>query len=428
MKKDRYDFRINSDVLAQLRERYQTTSSTLAVHKAIDEAILKCVTFQKKHRIWTAKQTLAYVSNEDVIKDARLSYRESRDKIEVLRAFYNASTASDAIRCAIWDIINENYCNEPMKFHENLFYMTGQKNAEMLDFLNEVFEDVKKNYHVTGYCEPFVGTANVLLHTATTHIESINDNSEFLINLLRVIQKYPVDFKLRLLQFDLTRKSFNECKHSLKPYLDTSLPTSQKFRFKNLSTQEQIEIAVCFYITRYASAYGKGESYKSNISSTGLHRKLDTIYPLSLRLQGVSIKKRDAVYWCKGLKNASNFLIYIDAPYIFSEEHYAVNNQKKRIFHMHRALRNRIEELRQKNICFISYRVTASQSMKQHGINSEDICTVLDRLYMNQHFFVRFRTLKRTHNQTEVLIGTVEFCGSSPYIYPIHEMEVQHND
>ena len=82
-------------------------------------------------------------------------------------------------------------------------------------------------------------------------IFDVLNNSSDLINLLRVIQQYPFDLKFELLKLDVSGATFDTLKQRL--ILPFSLKSSKKAK---------IDRAVAFYFCRYASFYGKGESYK----------------------------------------------------------------------------------------------------------------------------------------------------------------------
>lgn len=176
---------------------------------------------------------------------------------------------------------------------------------------------------------------------------------------------------------------------------------------------------MAFYFCRYASFYGKGESYKKNLKQTSYLRKLDTISVISKRLENVTIKKNDALYFSKSLFNSEHQLIYIDAPYIKSEEHYKMNNKKNTAFSSHTALRNKVEKLRKNNICLISYRITASASMRKNGITDKSITKILDRLYCQRNFYYILKPLKATNGQVEILLSTHPFNGATPYTMPL---------
>lgn len=292
--------------------------------------------------------------------------------------------------------------------------MVGQKNADMQDFLNESFDDIRSSYRIDGYAEPFCGTANVLLHTNESDVEFLNDNSVDLVNLLRVIQKYPDELRLNLLLAPLNINTFNTFKKALE----------QPFALKTKKS-EQIARATAFYFCRYASVFGKGDYLKSKISADGYHRRLDTLYPLSCRLQDVDIKKRDALYFAQTLsEEAENMLVYFDAPYLGTEEYYKINNRKQMVFSAHTALRNRVEKLRQKNICLLSYRITTPACKCKKNNADYNLRDRLDELYLNQGFWYRFKKYNNNKEQVEILISIVPFCGAHPYTTPMTDLEV----
>ena len=405
-----------SQTINQLCEYYNTTDVSLAFRCCVQDCILQQVLFTKNKRRITPAQTLKIVTKhkKSTRTNTRLSIRLPRQAVDFLQDYYNAKSITETLHCCIHDVLEQVALDCSLKGTDKVMYMVGQKNVGMQDFLNKNFDDIRSIYRIDGYAEPFCGTANVLLHTTETDAEFLNDNSIDLVNLLRVIQKYPYELRLNLLLTPLNKDIFDDYKKLLE----------QPFTLK-AKKSEQIARATMFYFCRYASVFGKGESFKRKHSIDGFRRRLDTIYPLSLRLQGVDIKKRDALYFAGTLcEDAENFLIYFDAPYLCSEEHYKVNNRKRTAFSSHVALRNRVTELRQKNICLLSYRITASDSMKKKGIEDADLQDILDKLYLNQGFWYKLKKFDNKKEQIEILISTVPFCGAKPYTTPMSEVEV----
>lgn len=416
MRNKKITIRTFSETINQLCDYYHTTEVSLALQHCVQDCILQQALFTKNKRRMTPAQTLEVVKKEkkSTHTDARLSVRLPKQAVDFLQTYYGAKSITDTLLCCIHDVLNHVAYNLSLKGTDKIVYMVGQKNAGMQDFLNESFDDIRSNYRVDGYAEPFCGTANVLLHTSESDVEFLNDNSVDLVNLLRTIQRYPDELRLNLLLTPLSIDTFNTFKKTLK----------QPFALK-AKKAEQIARATAFYFCRYASVFGKGESFKSKTSADGYHRRLDSIYPLSQRLQGVDIKKRDALYFAEILsEEAENLLVYFDAPYLRSEEHYKVNNRKRMAFSAHAALRNRVEKLREKNLCLLSYRITASDSMKKKGIKDADLQVILDRLYLNQGFYYRLKKFDNKKEQVEILISTVPFFGAEPYITPMSEVEV----
>jgi hypothetical protein len=179
---------------------------------------------------------------------------------------------------------------------------------------------------------------------------------------------------------------------------------------KRRSKKFDLERAAAFYICRYFSYYGDGKSLNSKKSTANFIANLDLIFHFSNRLKGVEIKKGDAVYRLDRLTEIQKALIYIDAPYINTEKYYSINSDKpQNVFKSHTALQHRIEKLRHKNVCLISYRITASQSALTKNPNAEaEICACLDKLYKDAGYFYKLHKLKRKNKKTqiEILIST----------------------
>lgn len=417
MHRKKITFRTLRETAQTLCKHYNDADVSTALQQCVQDCLKKYALLTKKKRRITPAQTLEIVRKQKKLTptDIRLSVRLPELTIHALQNYYNAKTITDTLHCCIYDVLNNVVLDLPLSGTDKVVYMLGQKNAGMQRLLNECFDDIRCTYHIDGYAEPFCGTANVLLHTAEMDREFLNDNSSDLINLLRVIQKYPYELRLNLLLTQLNLNTFEEFKETLK----------RSFTLK-AKKSEKIARATAFYFVRYASVYGKGEYFRTNISVTGYHRRLDNLFPLSHRLQGVDIKKRDALYFTDTLSRRDDtLLVYCDAPYLFSEEHYKINNGKRTVFFSHVALRNKMEKLRSKHICLLSYRITASDSMKKKGIKDVDLQRKLDSLYLNRGYHFRLKQFDEKKKQIEILIATVPFCGSTPYSTSMTELEVE---
>lgn len=416
MKKKKVDLRIDTQMAKEVCAFYGCTSPSKALKKCVKDAVLKHTMHTKKKRFWTPEQTLAFVVQDETPKDQKVSLYLKPKVMNFLRAYYCPTayiTNAAVIRCCVYDALNGAATDWHLKSKESVFYMVGQKNPQMQTLLNECFADIRNKSHIDGYAEPFTGTANVLLHTAESDTELLSDNSVDLVNLLRIIRDFPYEFKAILLSIDTDRSAFEKYGTILQSPPSLKAPQSAL-----------IHRAALFWICRYFSHFGRGNSYRAS-SHTAFMKKLDAIYGISERLQGVAIKKRDALYFSRMLlEHAEHFLIYFDAPYICSEEHYKQNNAKRKAFFAHTAMRNRVQELRTRHICALSYRITASASMKQKGITDERLRRELDRLYLNRGFHFKLKRLKNTNGQIEILLATVPFCGSQPYTTALAEKEV----
>lgn len=429
--KKKVTLRINSEELMKLRQRYAnyTDSDGKIIQTCVEDCIMNQAFWLKSKRKRTAYETYKFVSCNRDVHDTIVSVRLECSAIDFIGKYYHADENYDikpctttAIRCCIADVCDDVSTHQKLTFKDSIMYMMGQKNPTMLKFLEESFASVRAEHDINGYIELFGGTANVLLHMDTTDVEYLNDNSIDLIGLLKTIKEYPYFFKLALWQLGLSRESFKFAKEFIKTtkktIKDNNLPT-KSYRFK-------VEYYTYFFYMRYLSFMGTGHTFLDSKTLEAYRKHLDLINLLSERLANVNIKKRDAVYFgeCLWKKfNIRNHIVYIDSPYLCTENYYKMNRKDKSTFDNHRGLRNLAEKLRGNgNYVFISYRITASETMKNKGTTSEKICKRLDELYCNRGFYYRLQPLP--NGQVEILLSTVELQPSTEYDKPLTEKEV----
>lgn len=247
MRSKKCTIRTFSQTINQLCKYYNTTDVSLAFRCCVQNCILQQALFTKNKRRITPAQTLKIVTKQkkSTHTNTRLSIRLPKQAVDFLQNYYNAKSITDTLHCCIHDVLNHVVSYFSLKGTDKVIYMVGQKNAGMQDFLNESFDDIRSIYRIDGYAEPFCGTANVLLHTTETDAEFLNDNSLDLINLLRVLQKYPYELRLNLLLAPLNKGTFDDYKKSLE----------QPFSLK-AKKSEQITRATAFYFCRYTSVFG----------------------------------------------------------------------------------------------------------------------------------------------------------------------------
>ena len=413
----KYTIRIQQELLDKISQHYATNENLSTSEKLrliLNEAILHQAMFIKKRRRLSPQQTKLALKNAHAFcnPDTCISFRISDEIIHFLTIYYGTSNITQAILCAIYDVINKTAVELPLGKTETIFFMLGQKNAMMLSDLLPIFDELTYTHQLDGYVEPFLGTANVILHTPIHAWELIADNSEDIVNLFCIIQKYPCELKVRLHNIPFTKSSFANHKALLNE------------RFSLLSSvDKKIERAASFYFVKYASVFGQCQSMLANATQTSFMRKLDVLALISNRLQNAIIRKIDANYLLKNMEQTKNSLIYIDAPYIGSEKCYAINNFKRASFQSHDALLKRIQKLSCENAIVISYRITASKSMARNGFPTSKVLHNINRLYYNQGFFYRLVTLK--NNQIEIILSNKRFKFANLYCNPIvlHEIE-----
>ena len=179
--------RLSADVLSSICEKYNISTQTVGasdIRRCLLDAVnTRTFTGNKSCRLFTPAQTLEKVITTKLRNPKLCCWRIDDELIKYLKSYYKTSSTSYAIRCAIFDVFNTT--TEPLcvELNNKLFFMPGQKNSNMLAWLNPIFSEATSRYNLKTYLEPFTGTANVLLHTQKMDTELINDFSYDLINL-----------------------------------------------------------------------------------------------------------------------------------------------------------------------------------------------------------------------------------------------------
>lgn len=421
--KNRY-VRLTSKMLEDMRiygkENYcnkdeeWTMSNTTLIQKILYDAFLHCLNYKKANRNTSVKVVIKAEQNDTCEKDMRISFRLSDQMCIILEDYYgNSDELSFVVRCAIRDVLNNNRRPTELAKDEKIRFMVGQKNSQMTEWLNGIFNDIKhRRTSLGGYSEAFTGTANVFLHMDAKIIAEntiLNDNSEHGCNLLQVIKNYPVELKEEILSLTVSAEGFKKAQKELE-------------KIKLTSKKKRVRAAALFFFLSNCSVYGKAESYHEKKRFLSL---VDVISAVHKKLENVEITKRDALYHLDKLMNVTNHLLFFDPPYIGTETYYKHQNSAGNVFKLHHELRNRIMRLKENNVCVITYRVTASKTMKSKGYTDELLKRQLDELYLNRGFYIAFKQLKRTRGQIEILISSEQFIGSTPYASPLCKKEVQ---
>lgn len=415
--------RIRSELITEIRslmtgsisDAPDCTDGSL-VRMALGCSILYCVNYNKMNRNIEPSK-IRELDKEDKHNkgsniDKRISIRASEDELALLKNFYGTEKNSMAIRCALRDFISGNERSMNLLATEKICCLTGQKNPEMCEFINNAFESISSKTEITEYDEPFTGTANVFLHNNIDSTDAtLNEFDELRYNLLTVIRDYPLEFKIEILSHKADKDYFEECKRALNGIYKSN--TSSDL---NLHTKKgRITAATMYYLLFNCSHYGKGGCFIKNTSQDTYRQRADAISAIHTKLKNVSITNTDALHLLRRKKCIENALFYFDPPYINSEQYYTSKSMKGKVFKDHQQLRDCIEELSQNNICFISYRVTASATMKKKGYTTKKLRHKLNDLYANRGFHFALKKLTGRSKQVEILICNRPFAGSKPY-------------
>lgn len=225
----RCDFRIPEELLTLFMKNVSSDKKQLAprVHKAIDDAILKGLTYSDEYRWYNTdlksnknsnmllhpkryrhpyektfmnkhSSCIKFADENTIVYDKtiKIDFREEMSKINFLRYYYRTVKDYDAfidriyleenktvfkkkandyveqsakgkfIRYAMYDAIYSRYDDSGIKSSDYLVPYLGQKNGGLLNKILGIFDDLKTEHHINieNYAEPFMGSANVFLH------------------------------------------------------------------------------------------------------------------------------------------------------------------------------------------------------------------------------------------------------------------------
>lgn len=363
----------------------------------------------------------------------RISVRLSAEEILALKNMYGeyANTISDFIKLAILDVIYNPI--DELKEYYSTRYLLGMKNKKMCQWINPVIMQFANNGMHRKYVETFAGTANMALHQAYKGFVSmvLSDNNTLGINLLNVIKKYPKELILRTRLFHVNKRTFKYLKSIIKNFNPAQLHGKDSC----------IYYAAVYYYLCNLSCYGQGEYLKSDATDNTLYNKLKQIPQISMqfRLNKMEFKHCDALKRLDNIihKKESDNIIYLDPPYIGTEEIYKKQNEDKKVFFGHRKLCNRMDKLSKLgNIVLLSYRVTASETVRQEAIekNQENpdklMRRTIDKLYLGKNYHIAFKLINIEKRQIEILISNKEFTdgdGKHSILYnqPLEYMDIE---
>jgi len=162
------------------------------------------------------------------------------------------------------------------------------------------------------YCEPFSGSATILLEKDPSIREILNDINSEMITLFRVVQNHLQEFIRNIEWLFLSRSEFNRLKA-----MDPALMTD-------------IQRAVRVYYLLRASYAGKIANPYLGVSKSGgggkdkplsIYRVEESLYEIRKRLEGVAIENLP-YQECITRYDGEDTLFYLDPPYWNHEKDY----------------------------------------------------------------------------------------------------------
>lgn len=361
----------------------------------------------------------------------RTSVRLSVEEVSALKNMYGeyARTISDYIKLAILDVIYTPVSE--LKDYYSTRYLMGMKNRTMCKWINPTIATFANDNIHKNYIEAFAGTANLSLHQSYDRFESIvlSDNNALGINLCNMIKKYPAELALKLKSFSVDPDTFARFKTIIADFTPDKLHGKDNCIFY---------AAIYSYICNL-SCRGKGESMKSDVKQSSLNYRIKQLPQISQKFKNMEFKQCDALERLDNIinKKESDNIIYLDPPYIGTEEIYKDQNTEQKVFFEHETLKNKIEKLSKLgNIVLLSYRVTASKTVRKKAMlkNQENpdilMRKTIDNLYLGRNYHIAFKLIDVEKRQIEILISNKEFIdgdGNHSILYnqPLEYMDIE---
>ena len=425
-----YSVRINQKIINDVTSVDPSLAGCTNGHKVeyvLDGIFKDFFIDNKKHSIdeEISKKT------KDISPEMIVTFRCEPEVMKRLRKYFKAKNNTETVKLCLTLFVKSKQQQQPkqqqsgttalgkLSDHEYLVSRPGAKKEDVLKLILNAIIDITNKKKISVYAEPFMGTANVHAHLpeplASCVKTYLNDAEPQIVNLFKVLQKYPDEF-IKALPSEVNEEIFDDIKN-IRDKIE--LPTRNK--------KDQIASAVTFYYTLLLSVRGKGENLRDKATPQTVNNKINIISKVAKLLKNVSISKNDWEYFLKKImKDHENehekFLIYADPPYIFTEDTYTAS---KKGFN-HEKFGKKLLSYDPERVTFLlSYRSTISEGeKKQHNLTDKDVQKVLDDIYCNQGLYIAFewaKTIKKK-TQVEVLISNFNFTGSVAYDKNIDEL------
>jgi DNA adenine methylase len=161
------------------------------------------------------------------------------------------------------------------------------------------------------YCEPFAGSAAVLLNRPPSPVETYNDIDGEVVNFFKVLRECPDELTRAIALTPFSREEFH---NAINGTTETMAPLERARRFFVLARQTRTGLAQTATLGRWANCKNSSRSGMSGVVSRWLGgvAGLDEI---SQRLLRVQIENRPAIDIIR-LYDGPETLFYCDPPYL----------------------------------------------------------------------------------------------------------------
>jgi DNA adenine methylase len=161
------------------------------------------------------------------------------------------------------------------------------------------------------YCEPFAGSAAVLLNREPSSIETYNDIDGDVVNFFRVLRDRPEEIKRAIALTPFSREEFHRAVTTIAVQAN-DLERARRFYIR--ARQARTGLAQTATLGRWANCKNTSRAGMSGVVSRWLGG-VEALDDIAERLLRVQIENRPAVDVIK-LYDSPNTLFYCDPPYL----------------------------------------------------------------------------------------------------------------
>lgn len=223
------------------------------------------------------------------------------------------------------------------------------------------------------YCEPFAGSAAVLLNRSPSAVETYNDLDDEVCNFFRVLRDKPEELARKIGLTPFSREEFGRA-CTLDPDIS---PLERARRFYVRARQVRTGLAQTASIGRWANCKNTSRAGMSGVVSRWLGG-VNSLPEIAERLLRVQIENRPAVDVIK-LYDSPETLFYCDPPYVHSTR----GDAKAYKFEM-------------TDVQHVELAAALNSVQGMVAFSNYD-CHLLDRLYPRQRWFKHVSAPKTNH-------------------------------
>ncbi|MGH7099379.1 MAG: DNA adenine methylase [Stellaceae bacterium] len=161
------------------------------------------------------------------------------------------------------------------------------------------------------YCEPFAGSAAVLLNRIPAPVETCNDIDGEVVNFFRVLREEPLELARVIALTPFSREEFHQAIAD-EPGVENKLERARRFYVR--ARQARTGLAQTASLGRWANCKNTSRAGMSGVISRWLGG-VEGLPEIGLRLLRVQIENRPATDVIR-LYDGPNTLFYCDPPYL----------------------------------------------------------------------------------------------------------------